>query len=37
LSFGGTSLLLTLFSMGLVLNVSRQAQKHLTVVDRAAA
>ena len=34
LSFGGTSLLLTLFSMGLVLNVSRQAQKHLTVVDQ---
>lgn len=37
LSFGGTSLLLTLFSMGLVLNVSRQAQKHLTVVDKQAS
>jgi cell division protein FtsW len=37
LSFGGTSLLLTLFAMGLVLNVSRQAQKHLTVVDQAEA
>jgi cell division protein FtsW len=37
LSFGGTSLLLTLFSMGLVLNVSRQAQKQLTVVDKQAA
>ena len=32
LSFGGTSLLMTLFAMGLILNVSRQTQKHLQVL-----
>lgn len=31
LSFGGTSLLMTLFAMGLILNVSRQTQKSLQI------
>jgi cell division protein FtsW len=37
LSFGGTSLLATLFSMGLILNVSRHTQRHLQVVAKGAA
>lgn len=32
LSFGGTSLLMTLFAMGLILNVSRQNQKAMQLV-----
>jgi cell division protein FtsW len=36
LSFGGTSLLSTLFSMGLVLNISRQAQKGVAAEPHAA-
>lgn len=37
LSFGGTSLLATLFAMGLILNVSRQTQRHLQVMTQPAA
>ncbi|MNU01704.1 Lipid II flippase FtsW [compost metagenome] len=37
LSFGGTSLLSTLFSMGLVLNISRQAQKGLVAESAGAS
>lgn len=37
LSFGGTSLLATLFSMGLVLNISRQAQKHAGAIEKRPA
>jgi cell division protein FtsW len=36
LSFGGTSLLATLFSMGLILNVSRHTQRHLQIVAKGA-
>ncbi|HEY9722711.1 MAG TPA: putative lipid II flippase FtsW [Oscillatoriaceae cyanobacterium] len=35
MSFGGTSLLATLFSMGLILNVSRNAQRQLLLVQNA--
>lgn len=37
LSFGGTSLLATLFSMGLVLNISRQTQKHAGAIEKRPA
>lgn len=37
LSFGGTSLLMTLFSMGLILNVSRHAQKPLLAPESPEA
>lgn len=36
LSFGGTSLLATLFSMGLILNVSRHTQRQLQIVAKGA-
>lgn len=36
LSFGGTSLLATLFAMGLILNVSRQTQRHITAARAEA-
>lgn len=37
LSFGGTSLLITLFAMGLILNVSRQNRKIAAAEERAQA